>query len=112
MRIPAHTITPGVEPAGNVHHNATGIFIEPFRHQPVEHDRSCNNAAVHGGILIRKRKIVVEVIYYLLRFGIVNGAARSAFLGAGVYCLQHGLRNARKPYFFAHITSSPLSVFL
>ena len=109
MCVTRHPVAAGIQPAGDVDHHRAGVRRKPFLRHPVEHDGSGNDAAAHGRILVRKGKIVVQLLDDFLRFCIVNRAASPALLRPCVNGLQHSLRHAGEFDLFSHIIFPPLA---
>ena len=109
MRITRYPIAPGIQPAGDVDHHRTGMRRKPFLRHPVEHDGASNHAAVHGGILVCKGKIVVQPLDDFFRFCVVDRTAAAALFRPCVNGLQHGLRHAGELDFFFHVIFPPIS---
>lgn len=89
---------------------STGMRRQVFPHQPVEHDGAGDDAAVHGGVLVREGEVIVDPLHKRRGLFVADGTARARLLRAGIECLEHRLRYAGERDFFVHnVTSAVLS---
>ena len=109
MCVTRHPVAAGIQPAGDVDHHRAGVRRKPFLRHPVEHDGSGNDAAAHGRILVRKGKIVVQLLDDSLRFCVVDRTSAAALFRPCINGLQHGLRHAGEFDFFFHVILPPLA---
>ena len=109
MRITRHPIAAGIQPAGDIDHHRTRMRRKPRLCQLIQHNGPGNDAAAHGGVLVRKGKIVIQPLDDFLRFRIVDRTSAAALFRPCINGLQHGLRHAGELDFFSHVIFPPLA---